>query len=484
MSKTGIINKFFNATEKAVNNFFDSIISPSTYKGMDFPQEWWYFGDNDKDVLFDYSGRESILKAYHTCPPFAAIIDQKAQSFIKGTTWILNRQGKESQTADAKKLRKIFERPNLIQSWDHFELQVYINTYLWGYTVVLPVKPFGWDMIETKALWAIPGNMVEVVEKDNIYFTKDSKLTDIIERITVVYKDQKVNIPLEDIIIIRDNRPSHTSVILPTPRAKSLSLPINNVIGSFQSRHKIIRQRGPRFLISSNKSDAIGNLPLTSPEKNDILKQFADKYGLMANQSQAIISGANLLVTPVGFDVKQLGLHEEVVGSSVMICLVLGFPPFLAGLTDPTFNNQGTAEKALFQRFIIPDAKSFYSQWNAAFNTIDINIKIDKDYSELDVLQADKFDAAKTRLAANQAHVIPLRMGIMKVNRYLELMGEDTVPGGDVYYPQWVKDNGFDIIPDNIQGYDSPKGEQASSDSGKNGKNGKHSKLLDNFINV
>lgn len=410
---------------------------------------FWMFGVNGKeDQYFEFGSADSSLKAYYGCPPVSAILGQKAQAMVNGNIWVLNTQGKAkdkvSTSEAAVKITKLFNNPNPFQSGENFEAQVYINTKLYGYTVIIPVKPFGFtNNYDTQYLFAIPGNMVKVYESDTNFWQSGAKG---IEKIEIIYKNKTTTLTnIDELLIIKDFSPSLCSAILPDSRMKQLEAPINNIIGAMESRGVLIKNRGPRFVISSGYKDAIGTAALTADEKKDMEDQFKQRFGLMREQSQAIFTGAPVTLSTVGFDVKQLGLFEEVEASSSMLCIGLGFPKFLAGLSDPTFNNQASAEKALYQRFIIPEAKSIYKQWNAWFKTEDFNLKIDKDFSQEPVLQEDKMNEAAARKTRNEALEIEWKAGLIKLNEWRVMNGDDplTDERGDLYYPEYIAQYGF-----------------------------------------
>lgn len=430
------------------------LITSYNYRGGDGNDNgFWMFNVNGNDRFF--STTDSSLTGYKACPPISAIISQKAQGFINGQTYVMNasgsNKGKESTTEQGRKIRRLLVQPNPQQSGDHFEMQVYINTMIFGYTVILPVKPVGYENFDAKYLWAIPGNMVEIEETEDLFFSYTQDVR-IIKSITLVYKKQRTQLNPDDVFIIKDSTPSFNSIAIPDSRITTLTSPINNIIGAMESRGSLIANRGPRFVVSNAAKDVGGTIPMTPREKADVEENFKQSYGLLRQQSHAIITSAALNVNTIGFDVKQLGLMEEVQESSSMLCMGLGFPKFLAGLSDPTFNNQGTAEKALYQRFIIPESKSIYGQWNKFFNTEKYNLNIEKDYSQLPVLQEDMMNLGRARYYMNQGLVVEWYNNIITANEWLQANGLDTKDGFDVYYDDWIRSGkNFGITPSGTQ---------------------------------
>ena len=424
-------------TKSALNTI--SLDSSSYRTGNPFGKDFWMFGNDGTDHYFSFTGAESSLKAYNECPPVSAIINRKAQAYVNGKTWILNTtgkaKGKESTSEVAVKIRKLLLKPNILQSGKQFEAQAYMYQQLYSYAVGLFIKPFGFQNSEASAMWIIPNWMLEVEESDHIFYKKDAQT---IKKIVMTYKGQRAELPLENIFIIKDFSISFCSAILPESRIKSLEMPINNIIGSYESSNVLINRRGPNYLVSNASNDKVGTIPMTPEEKKETQKAF-NGLGMRKWQSQAIITSASVNVASVGFDAAQLRLHEEIQENSKAICDRLGYPPHLLGLLDPTFNNQNAAEKGLYQNTIIPESESNYEQWNSIFNTEEFNISISKDYSHITVLQEDKKLFAEARQVLAQSLDKEFKNNWVTYNRVLELLGEDTVEWGNVYYRQLVE---------------------------------------------
>jgi hypothetical protein len=185
-------------------------LNPSSYRQMG--NEMWFFGNDGVDYLFQYSGTKSAIEAYKRCAPVTAIINRKAQAFINGKTQILNSAGNESQSPQAKQLKKLLKKPNAIQNWDQFEAQLYIYMQIFGYAVILPIKPFGFPNIDATSLWNIPPHMLEIEESDSVFYRADG--SKLFKKVTLVYKNTRVALDPESLWIMKDFTPSLDSVAL------------------------------------------------------------------------------------------------------------------------------------------------------------------------------------------------------------------------------------------------------------------------------
>jgi hypothetical protein len=434
--------RFAQAGKELVKANFGNVIKTLSYSEPVNPSSYrqvgngmWFFGNDGIDVWFSHTGCKSAMKAYEECAPLNAVINKKAQSFTNGKTLVLNSAGKESQSPEAKKLRKLLKKPNGIQNFEEFEARLYIFTQLFGWAMILPIKPFGFPNIDATSLWILPPHMLEIEESESVFYREDGKK--LIKKITLVYKNTRVNIDPDHVWIVKDFTPSMDSVILPESRTKHLKGQINNIIGTYESRGVMIDRRGPTYVISSNMSDAGGLTSIPKGEKDEVLKQFGEGYGWKRKQSSAIITSAAVRVDSVGFSTKDLMFFEEIEDDLMRICDSYSFPyPLMASNRTNSLggNNIGESKKLLYQDAIIPESCSIYAQLSLFFGLEDMNIYLQKDYSGIAALQEDSYKKSQARKLMDDALLIEFKNNLITYNRWLELNGEEKVASMDVYY--------------------------------------------------
>lgn len=450
MAITDKIKSFFDLSawknnsfvEKELSNMGLSIdLSPRNY-GAGALNDQWFFDNSGSDHVFSYTGITDAIIAYGKCPPITSIVNKKAQALINGKTWILNTQGKakgkEAATVEAEKMRKLFNNPNPLQSGKQFEAQNYIYQQLCGFAIVLAIKPFGFtDMVDTVSLWNLPPQLLEIKQK-RFKPLGITKVSDIIESVYLVYENERTELNIDDLIIIRDFVPSFGSPIIPDSRIKSVAMPINNVIGAYESRNILINNRGPQYVISSNKTDESGNIAMMPAEKEQIQRDFM-RYGIRRGQWKQIITQSNINVATLGFPTKDLMLFEEIEGSTMTICDVFGYPyRLMAAEKSASYNDVSEFKKMLYQDTIVPEGESIYEQYDAAFKLSKYNLNISKDYSHIAALQADAVQMANARKARNEALEKEYRYDGITLNRWRELNDEDPIAGGDMYFSEWL----------------------------------------------
>jgi hypothetical protein len=376
------------------------IIDPSTFRGFgesDYDGGMWFFGDGSKEIRpFTYINKQSPVLAYNLCPPVSAIINRKTQAFSNGNTTLTNiagkAKGKESDGLFATKIRTLLNQPNRIQSGSQFEAQLYAMVQLYGWALVMPMIPYGFTEIsDATALWILPNWLIDIYYSTSLFFDQNSQ---IINRITITYGGRVVELPIENMMLIKDLTPVLSNPIIPNSRILSLEKPINNVIGAYDSRNTLINKRGPMGFITQTP-DANGLMPLTAKEKRELQREFMN-YGLRRDQLQVVLAGMrNLKFESMGYNTKDLMLMEEVSESGIAISTGLSYPPFLLGLSDTTYNNQKEASRGLYMESIIPESANIYQQLGNYFKTTQNGIQIGKNYDHVSALQEDRLNTAQ-----------------------------------------------------------------------------------------
>jgi len=443
-------------------------INPAEYRGLN---DMMFFGPNGREFVFQYRNEMSAVRAYEYCPPVSAIINRKAQAFINGKTWFLNTRGKEVTTGPlVSKLKELFNKPNPLQSWKQFEAQQYIYMQIFGFCPVLKINPVGFNKPEDiKALWNIPPSMIDIEETKKLFYQTD--LSGILKKITINYKGVKQELPIEDLWIFRDFTPSFNSMVIPESRLKSLELPINNILGAYESRNVLINYRGALGILSQDPGTGqYASLPMTETDKEELQNQFR-KYGTLGQQWQFIITSASLKWQSMGSSIRELMLFEEVEADTMAISDSYNYPyRLLSNLKSNSLAGADLKEfkKLLYQDAIIPEGESIYEQWNNFFGLKEYNIRIEKDYSHIAVLQEDKLQEAQARQTMGGEVIAEWKEGFITMNRALELLGEDPRPGGDLYYNEWVAANPAPQNQSNETATDTGT-EETGTDTGEGG---------------
>jgi HK97 family phage portal protein len=374
------------------------------------------------------SNISSINDYVSQCPPIAGILGKKTQCFLTGQISVTNLsgkcKGKEVDNAKSKYYRKILEQPNYIQTQAQFLAQIYAYTQLTGYCVVFGIRPYGFS--EFTSLWVLPSDAIDIKFKRTNFFESENP----IEKITYRFNGANIPIPLDDIIIIKDNSvvtTQHSNYMLPNSRLKPIQKNINNIIIALNAQQKLLRTRGALGILS-NTRDAAG-ISNIKPEEKELLQKEWANYGIRDGQSQIIITNAALNWQQISLPTKDLMLFEGVQNDVKMICDVMDYPYHLLPYASEgtTFNNVAESGKLVYQNTIIPEAKSIFEQINYLLGTEGDNLIINYTFDHLPFLQKNIKEEAEGNKAVNEVYETLWAQGLCTRNEWLTALGKPTI---------------------------------------------------------
>lgn len=394
------------------------------------------FAYGKEEYYMELKNERDYLMAFNSCPPLKAIIGKRAKAFNTGKIEIINKNtGNYATGSLAKSIREKLEKPNVLQTGRHFFSQHNHYIDIFGYCPVLVMRPSGMPD-EISALWNIPPWLFDIDYTGK--WIKQAKIKEIYKTYYMYWGGEKVELDFENLKFVFDDgvgTEGDTNLTIPDSRLVSLEYPVSNTIASYKSRNTLITKRGAVGILSNDSKDAAGLIPLKPNQKDDVQRDF-QKYGIVGQPYQVIITDAALKWQQMGFPTKDLMLFEEIEDDINRMCDGYGWPPQLIARTkDVTFDNKKEGTKEAYRDTIIPESESRMEQFSNAILPEDANIMIRRDYSEIEVLQEDTRSKAEARRAMNEALKIEYEAGLITKNDWLEALGYDrrTDPGFDDY---------------------------------------------------
>jgi Phage portal protein len=405
------------------------LLSPSSYRGDSpapariVPDEIMAFGGDGVGAFYSFSGIGSCLSAYEQCPPLQAVCNKRALNFVKGRITILNSVGKPSTSSQSKRVMKLLNNPNPLQTRSAFLAQIHTYIDLVGYAVVLPVKPVGFEMHEAESFWVIPPVMSKLITNGSQLNIKTGGIDAV--QIGNVWLDPA------DVMILTDINPSVRDMIKPGEKIRSLETVINNIIGAYQSESTLIYHRGPSTIISSEPTPGLGVMPIAETEKENMMSSAMKYYGFTKGQTHLFITNAAVKVDRVGFNAEELKLWDTIKNGTVAICDTIGWPTELMGITNPIYNNKKEAGKEAYTKFTMPMADNIAEQLASYLLPVTDSIQIS--YNHVDELQQDKTQAATARKTLSESLKIEFDLNLITQNQMLEALGFESIgPQGDL----------------------------------------------------
>jgi hypothetical protein len=381
---------------------------------------------------------QSLFDWYHINPVFYATVMIKAREYANMRIKVVNRRtGVEEPEFTRKtipaKLYALFNKPNVLQSrWEFFMQrkifeEVAGNSFTYGNFAL----GFKGSINTIESLWNVwPAYMkFKLAGK---YF-EATQINDVISEWKFEIGNYKKT--WEPHEIMHKNKPNTNVVdglIFGRSPACSLIRPLSNIDMAYESRNVMMRNRGMRVMITSDKSDASGNIPLGADEESAVQENMK-KYGMLEGQSQFFFSPSPLRATAIDQDVAKLGLFEEIATDAMMVANAYGVPEVLLKLyiKGATFENQEASVRRLYQGTLIPEAEDDMNAMNNFLSLDQTDWMIVPDFSHVAALQESEEKKAQTEERRKKVAMEEVKNNLMTPDEYRELFGYGKMPETD-----------------------------------------------------
>lgn len=367
------------------------------------------------------NGMQDLFNWYHSNPVFFATVMIKAREYANMKIKVVHRRSGKVEPENTlkeipRKIYQLFNRPNVMQNRWEFLMQRKIfeevagNSFTYG-NFGMGFKP---GINTVQALWNVwPAKMQFKLAGHYFEATQSSDV--IREWKFEAGKYKKVWTPDE---IMHRNKPNteiNDGLIFGRATAQSLYKPLSNIDMGYESRNVIMKNRGMRVILSSNKQDANGPISLL-PEEKEVVDKQLKQYGLLEEQSQFFFTEYPLNATPIDQDVMKLGLFEEIATDAMVVANGFGVPEILVKLylKGATFENQEASVRRLYQGALIPEAEDEMISWNNFLRTEETDWIIVGSFDHVPALQESenqKVEKAKKKVEGVMSVIKALKVG-------------------------------------------------------------------------
>lgn len=395
-----------------------------------------YISVDAQCAVAELASQKNQMNAYEKCSPLASVIDRLAQGDVAGTLKIVNiSDGEISNTPFSKRMRKLLNKPNPIQTWSQFRQQQVVYKKVFGYCPIFPIIPEGFlDYSYASALWNIPASSCSIKIKQSGFYK--SSIDDIIEYWAVMHFGQMAYIKPSAIFTLDDGVvPCQSNGgILPKSKLIGLSHAVANITSAMEADNTLLEKRGALGFISKDGGTPDGHLPLSKNEKEDLQNGFRNAYGLMRKTWQFVISSVPVKWVPISISVRDLMTKETVKQGIELICDRLSYPfELLSNEKGVTFENKASAEKSLFQNNIIPNNIADLEEYNSFFKFKENGVRLEMDYTKLAIMQDDEILKANAKNINTNTYLVQYNEGLITLNEMRAGLGIETRTGGDKY---------------------------------------------------
>lgn len=220
---------------------------------------------------------------------------------------------------------------------------------------------------------------------------------------------------------------------------------ISNLIAVYEARNVIYVKRGGLGWLVSDLHDDMGSKALTKDEKQQILNQANEMYGLESGKYPYGISDVKLNFVRTNLSITDLQPFDETLADAVIIAGIYGIPPVLIPRKDQsTYANQANAEKAVYSSVIIPMVQRFCQEFTQFLGLDQDGLYLDADFSDVDCLQTGKKEEQEVHRSIADRCKIEFESGIITLNDWRAQQGYERVE--DPLYDKLVSE----MTPDEI----------------------------------
>lgn len=387
---------------------------------------YWYlrdfFGRSGKPRI-DYNMASLLDKAMAmlACAPLYTVADKAGKMMSRGVPYVTDKDGNERRTY--KDVKELLMRPNPLQTFSSFVRLIEINLKIFGFCPLALVR--GYEMGAVTAMWVIPPELFHLQWAGN-YFATDRE-EDLLTRAYVLWGGREVTLERWEYTVLYDGvmrMDEGLKEVVFDSVSDGLSQPVNNWIAAMSASHTLLVNGGPKGVLCSDYTDAMGNSEVTPEEEKEMRDAFKEEYGLVGKKYPVLVTRKKLSWIPMDFNADQLKLHDETRLCTEQICNAMGLNPNL--FTDAKYDNQESAKKGAYQDVIIPDAKTIEETLTRAICPEGAQVKID--FSGVECLQANKKEEADTLVKAADALERLMNSGLIttdeartEIARYIDI---------------------------------------------------------------
>lgn len=378
---------------------------------------------------------EGIDEAYNKCSPLSTVIGRNALSMANAKWWVTDEKD-ENVIDKYPNLKSLLKKPNPLQSWDEFIIQLDTYRQLDGEVFVWAAVPVGYTVADASSLWVIRRNYINIIQTKKLY--NQTRIDGIISKYYLNIGNEKTELNKEHILHIKDtyqNLNFSPTNIRGVSRIKGLEDPIKNIVIAHEAIYSLNKDRGAQGIISNETKDKIGNISLTPLEIEQLQKTYEDNYGLLKNQFKIIFSNNPLRWQQMSYNVKDLMLFEGIQENVKQITDAYGYPyDLLSNDRNSTFTNKLEAKKWYYQDTIIPIAKIYSEKFTSFFGIED---RLYADFSEVESLKEAELSKADALHRYSQAIDILYKAGLISLEEARSKIDMDSkIEGGTMYEGQ------------------------------------------------
>lgn len=383
--------------------------------------------------LFSFSNAEAnLLTLFYAVPEIFAPINTIAEAVAK-TTIEVRKIEDDSVVYNNKDLNRILSQPNPFYTFEELMYSLAAMEYLTGNTFLSAAVPdsLKFSYKNNMRLWCLPSADTEIVLKNQIKLFSSTVKSDVIQE----YKMGRQQFTPEIILHQRScNLIWDENMFRGKPKLLSGEYPLSNLIAVYQARNVIYVKQGMLGMIVSKKGDDSGLVALTTKEKDGIIEQMNDRYGITGNRSPVGITEAPVDFIKMGMTIAELQPFDETRESAAALYGILNVPWDLRPKNDgATYENQKSAIRRLYQDVIIPFCTRYANALSTFLKLQEDGLYLKPNFEKVEALQENKKENAEVDKTNVESNSKLYEKGLITKNEFRVRCGLESVDDWDTY---------------------------------------------------
>jgi hypothetical protein len=338
-------------------------------------------------------------------PELRAVIDKRASMMSSNVPILYDKDG---NVVEQHWFLDMVKSPNPVQSWADVVYSLSVNDALYsnafGYC---PKRSF-----DIRNLFVpLPSNRIQIDTSGKMLKQMDEG--GMITRFKFRYDDDQLEIvEIQDMVYLTTT--DGMNLIKPTSRIDSLKYPLSNIKASYHKRNVLLENIGAIGILSAQKSDLGGAIPMTPEEKTAIQKDWYNR-----SKDELLITESQVNWTPMSYPTRDLLLFEELTADKLAIIDAYGLNYNLfSSESGSTFSNVRDSIRMVYTDTIIPETQQMYDTMAHQLGLAKDGYYIKADFSHLPVLQDDEQTKAAADKTKAETYNILLRDGVITTEQY------------------------------------------------------------------
>lgn len=375
----------------------------------------------------EYSDFKLVLLYYSIAEIFAPIA--MIANAVAAGKFVLKQVKDDEVVYDNKYMNKLLSQPNPMQNWEQFIFEsiawLYVNGKNYIYANTPDTLSVNYRNIST--LTNLYSYAVEPICEPAIKLWSATTIGDIIKGYNI--NDGTPTIATEKVLYQQfmslnnnDKKINGKSPLLSARKA------IDNLSVVYDARNSIYTNRGALGMLVSKVYDAGGFTTLTPEEKEQVIKDYNNTYGITGGKSPIGVTGYPMEYLKIGMSIAELMPFEEAQATTAAIYSVLDVPfDLMPNAKGTTYENQKMAQRALYQKVAIPLAKQYAQSLTNFLKLNEVGLYLDATHDHIEVLQGNRKEKAETEKIENESLSIQFQNGVITLNDWITKTGGEAV---------------------------------------------------------